>query len=216
VVDSGSSDDTVAIARAAGARVVETDWPGHVAQKNRAFALARGEWVLSIDADERVSPALRDAIVRALAEPCCPDGFRVARLNCWLGHPLRHGHWYPDRRVRLARRERARWSGEDLHDILEVEGPVREIAGDIEHTPYRNLGEHLATIDRYSAIGAVSARSAGRRATLLDLAFRPFWHFFSGYVLRLGVLDGLPGLTVASLGALQTYLKWSRLRGAIP
>ena len=108
VLDSGSTDDTVARARALGARVVETDWPGHVAQKNRALDEARGDWVLSLDADERVTTELRAAIVAAMGAPTA-DGFRVARRNHWLGHRLTHGHWYPDRRVRLARRSRARW-----------------------------------------------------------------------------------------------------------
>lgn len=209
VVDAGSTDGTPDVARQLGARVVETDWPGHVAQKNRAFALAKGDWILSIDADERVTPELRDAVVTAIGGAAAA-GFRMARRNHWLGHALRHGHWYPDRRVRLVRRGHGRWEGDDPHDVLAVDGPVADIAGDIDHFPYRSLSEHLATIDRYSAISAASVR---RRATLLDVAVRPPWHFFSGYVLRLGVLDGVPGLVVASLGALHTLLKWSRARG---
>jgi glycosyltransferase involved in cell wall biosynthesis len=204
VVDSGSRDDTVARARALGARVIETDWPGHVAQKARAWALAEGDWVLSIDADERVSPPLRDAIVGALAHPG-GDGFRFARRNHWLGHRLAHGHWYPDRRVRLARRDRARWVGADPHDVLAVDGVVIDLPGDLDHHPYRSLGEHLATIDRYSAIAA-------RRGSWFDILARPPWHFFSGYVLRRGFLDGVPGLVVATLGAVHTLLKWARAR----
>ncbi len=204
VLDSGSRDDTVARARALGARVIETDWPGHVAQKNRALAEARGDWILSIDADERVTEPLRAAILAALAAPAA-DGYRVARRNWWLGHRLAHGHWYPDRRVRLARRDRARWGGEDPHDVLIVDGRVADLPGDLDHHPYRSLAEHLATIERYSAIGA-------RRGSWLDVLVRPGWHFFRGYVLRRGFLDGVPGLVVASLGALHTLLKWSRPR----
>lgn len=204
VVDGGSRDDTVARARALGARVVEADWPGHVAQKTRAWGLARGDWVLSLDADERVSDALRDAILGALKAPVA-DGFRVRRLNVWLGHPLRHGHWYPDARVRLARRDRARWGGEDPHDVLIVDGGVVDLHADLVHHPYRDLGEHLATIGRYTAIQA-------RRGSWLDLLVRPPWHFFVGYVLRRGFLDGVPGLVVAALGAVHVLLKWSRGR----
>lgn len=204
VLDAGSADDTVARARALGARVIQTDWPGHVAQKNRALAEAQGDWILAIDADERVTDTLRASILSALQEPLA-DGFRMARRNHWLGHRLAHGLWYPDRRVRLARRERARWAGDDPHDFLEVRGTVLELAGDLDHHPYRSLAEHLATIDRYSTIGA-------RRGSWVDIVVRPPWHFFRGYVLRRGFLDGAPGLVVAALGALYTLLKWSRAR----
>lgn len=202
VLDSGSADDTAARARALGARVVETDWPGHVAQKNRAWRMAEGDWVLSLDADERVGDALRDAILAALRSPAA-DGYRVRRRNHWLGHTLRHGHWYPDRRVRLARKERARWAGEDPHDALVVDGPVADLDADLEHVPYRDLGEHLATIDRYTAMQA-------RRGSPVDILGRPAWHFFVGYVIKGGFRDGVPGLLVAALGALHTLLKWSR------
>ncbi|MDP2312127.1 MAG: glycosyltransferase family 2 protein [Pseudomonadota bacterium] len=204
VVDSGSRDDTVAKARALGARVVETDWPGHVAQKNRALAEARGDWVLAIDADERVTPELRASIEAALRAPAA-DGFRVPRRNHWLGHRLAHGFWYPDRRVRLARRDRARWEGDDPHDVLGVDGSVVDLAGDLDHHPYRSLAEHLSTVDRYSAIAA-------RRGTWVDILVRPPWHFFAAYVLRRGFLDGAPGLVVAALGSVYTLLKWARWR----
>jgi glycosyltransferase involved in cell wall biosynthesis len=204
VLDSGSRDDTVARARALGARVVETDWPGHVAQKNRAFAEAKGDWLLSIDADERVTDPLRESLLAFLAAPA-GDGASVARRNHWLGHPLRHGRWYPDRRVRLARRGKGRWTGNDPHDTLSVDGVVTPLTGDLEHHPYRNLGEHLSTIDRYSALDA-------RDGTWFDILVRPPWHFVSAWLLRGGVRDGLPGLAVAVLGALYTFLKWSRRR----
>jgi glycosyltransferase involved in cell wall biosynthesis len=202
VLDSGSTDGTVARAEALGARVVRTDWPGFVAQKNRALLEARGDWILSIDADERVTPALREGILSALRAPSAA-GYRVPRRNHWLGHALAHGHWYPDTKLRLARRERARWVGEDPHDRMEVDGPVADLAGDLDHVPYRSLAEHLATIDRYSALGA-------RRGGPIDIVGRPFWHFFSGYVLRLGFLDGVPGLVVHALGAVHVLLRWSR------
>jgi glycosyltransferase involved in cell wall biosynthesis len=204
VLDSGSTDDTVARARALGARVVRTDWPGHVAQKNRALAEARGDWVLAIDADERVTEPLRAAILSAVGAPAA-DGYRMARRNWWLGKRLAHGHWYPDARVRLARRNAARWGGQDPHDVLIVDGVVADLAGDLDHLPYRSLAEHLATIDRYSAIDA-------RAGSWLDILARPPWHFFHGYVLRRGFLDGAPGLVVAALGAVYTLLKWSRRR----
>jgi glycosyltransferase involved in cell wall biosynthesis len=204
VLDSGSTDDTVARARALGARVIQTDWPGHVAQKNRALAEARGDWILALDADERVTDTLRMSIVAALRAPAA-DGFRVARRNHWLGHRLAHGSWYPDRRIRLARREHARWGGDDPHDVLIVAGTVRDLDGDLDHHPYRSLAEHLATIDRYSTIAA-------RRGSWVDILVRPPWSFVRAYVVRRGFLDGVPGLVVAALGAVYTLLKWARVR----
>ncbi len=212
VVDSGSTDGTVALARRLGARVIEADWPGHVAQKNRAWAEAQGDWVLSIDADEAVSVPLAAAIQAALAAPAA-DGYRFARLNIWLGHPLRHGRWYPDRRVRMARKAAGRWGGEDPHDHLVVDGVVADLDGDLDHVPYRSLGEHLATIDRYARISADGLRARGVRAGWGDLLVRPPWHFVRAFILAAGFRDGVPGLVVAALGAVYTLLKWARVRG---
>lgn len=206
VLDSGSTDATVARAEAAGARVVRTDWPGFVAQKNRGLALASGDWVLSIDADEVVDDTLRAAVIAALAAPAA-DGFVVRRRTIWLGHRLRHGFAWPDPRLRLVRKAVARWGGVDPHDRLDVTGRLGELPGELVHTPYRDLGEHLATIDRYTALDA-------RAGSWLDVLVRPPWHFFRAYVLKLGVLDGVPGLVFAALGALYVLLKWTRGRGA--
>jgi glycosyltransferase involved in cell wall biosynthesis len=209
VLDSGSRDGTQAVARGLGARVIETDWPGHVAQKNRALGEARHPWVLSIDADERVSPALASSIAEALAREPVVAGFELARRNHWLGKPMRAGGWYPDRRLRLARRDAARWVGVDPHDRLEVDGPTARLAGDLLHHPYRDLGEHLATIDRYTRRFAEVSTA---RARWWDLVFRPPWRFVRGYLLQAGFLDGRAGLTVAWLGARYTATKWWRLR----
>jgi glycosyltransferase involved in cell wall biosynthesis len=211
VLDSGSVDETVARARELGARVVETDWPGHVAQKNRGLREARHPWVLSIDADERVSSTLARAIERALAEEPEAAGFAVCRRNHWLGQPLRAGGWYPDRRLRLVRRAQARWVGEDPHDRLEVDGPVERLPGDLDHHPYRDLAEHLATIDRYTARFVEVTRS---RARWWDPLLRPPWRFLRGYLLQGGFIDGRAGLAVAWLGARYTATKWARLRRA--
>jgi glycosyltransferase involved in cell wall biosynthesis len=212
VLDSGSSDDTVAVARALGARVEETGWPGHVAQKNRALERARHDWVLSIDADERVGPELAAAIQAVMAAGPDAAGFAVSRLSTYLGAELRHGTWYPDRRVRLFDRRCARWGGRDPHDTVEVDGPVATLGGDLLHTPYRNLGEHLETIDRYTATSAAGLRADGVRAHALDLLLRPPLHFVKAYLLKAGFLDGARGLLVASLGAVYVLLKWVRVR----
>jgi len=212
VVDSGSTDATRAVARAHGARWIRADWPGHVAQKNRALRLARQPWVLSLDADEWLEASAQQAIHSVLASPP-PDvsGCRLARCNRWMGRPIRHGRWYPDRKVRLVRRGAARWVGHDPHDQLEVQGRVVDLTGDIGHVPYRSFAEHLGTIDRYTATSARTLHAAGVRARRPDPAVRASLRFVDAYLLRRGFLDGPHGLALAALGAGYTALKWRRL-----
>jgi glycosyltransferase involved in cell wall biosynthesis len=211
VLDSGSSDNTVRVANGAGARVVSTDWPGHVAQKNRALALATQPWVLSLDADERLSPEAAVSLRRAMLNPGDAMGFRFPRLSTWLGHPIRHGRWYPDRKLRVVRRGRGTWVGDNPHDSLTCDGPTQLLEGDLLHHPYRDLGEHLDTIDRYTRISAQTLHSRGRRAQVWDVGLRAPLHFVDAYLLRRGFLDGGAGLAVAGLGAVYSGLKWSRL-----
>lgn len=208
VLDSGSTDRTVALAEASGARVIRTDWPGYVAQKNRALAEARGDWILSVDADEIVDLTLATAIIEVTREGRPPAAYALTRREVWLGHALRGGHWRPRPHARLVHRElvaqgHARWTGEDPHDRLTTDLRAAVLAGHLVHTPYRDLGEHFRTIDRYTAL---QARDAG----VVTAGFRALWHFVSGYLLRAGWRDGAPGLVVALLGGLHTFLKWSR------
>ncbi len=211
VLDSGSTDGTPELARALGARVIETDWPGYVAQKNRALEQVRNRWVLSIDADERVSPELALEIQRALAVEPAVGAFSIRRLSYWEGAPLRFGLWGHDRKIRLVRREQARWEGRDPHDQLVAEGPVTRLRGALHHHPYRDLAEHLSTIDRYTRLASERLAAEGARAHWWDLVFRPPLHFVNAILLRAGFLDGVRGLCVAALGALYVLLKWSRL-----
>lgn len=211
VLDSGSTDGTVALARAAGARVLETDWQGHVVQKERALQATRHPWVLSIDADERVSDELREAILAALADPGERVAFSMPRLSTWGGAPLRHGTWYPDRRIRLFRRDRARWAGVDPHDHVVVEGPVGELSSPLIHHPYRSLAEHLRTIEAYTARQAAGLLERRVRARWWDVLLRPPLHLVKAVLLRVAFLDGPRGLVVAGLGALNVLLKWGRV-----
>jgi len=211
VLDSGSTDGTPELAERLGARVLRTDWPGHVAQKSRALAEVRHDWVLSIDADERVSPELATAIQAALEREPAVVGYAMRRLSWWEGAPMRHGLWGRERKIRLFRRDRARWVGRDPHDRVQLDGPAGTLRGDLHHHPYRDLGEHLATIDRYTALSAARMDEEGVRARWWDLAFRPPLHFVNGILLRGGFLDGVRGLCVAALGALYVLLKWARL-----
>jgi glycosyltransferase involved in cell wall biosynthesis len=212
VVDSHSTDRTRDIAAAAGARVIERDWPGHVAQKDFAVRQARHDWVLCIDADERVSPELAKEIVE-LRDAGFPDraGWEVLRVSEYLGRWIRHGTWYPDPKLRLFDRRRGRWGGRDPHDRVEIDGPRGRLRGELLHHPYRNLEEHLATIDRYTTIMAGQLHEAGRRARLRDLVLRPPARFFVYYVVRGGWRDGWRGLLMAYLAAHYVRMKYAKL-----
>lgn len=213
VLDSGSTDDTVRIAGAAGARVVETDWPGYVAQKNRGADEAAHDWILSIDADEQVDDDLRRAIERIRA-----DGFLGARVYAVrrkvraYGRWIRHGGWYPEWRPRLYHRAHAQWEGPEPHERLVGDGPVVRIEqGDLEHRTYRDLRDHATRQARYAALWAADRYERGRRAGVLSLLFRPAFRFLRMYVLRLGFLDGVPGLIVAAMEAHGVFLKYAGL-----
>jgi glycosyltransferase involved in cell wall biosynthesis len=212
VVDSGSTDRTVAIARERGARVMVRDWPGYVAQKNFALDQVTTDWVLCLDADERVSPRLAEQIQRALAAaPAALAGYRMPRKTFYLGRWIMHGGWYPDWKVRLVRRGRARWGGIDPHDRLEPEGPVGTLAGDLEHRTYRDIKDHLRTIDRFTSVAAGEAHARGRGGALAGMLFNAPAKFVKMYVLKAGFLDGQPGFIVAVLGSYYVFLKYAKL-----
>lgn len=211
VVDCGSRDDTVAIARAHGARTVERGWPGYVAQKNYAATLARNDWILSLDADERVTPALAAEIRSLLAsEPPCA-GYRVPRVTFHLGRWIRTTDFYPDLQTRLYDRRRARWQGRHVHESVVVDGATGRLQGELEHYSYRNLDDHLERIQRYSTLAARQMYESGRRAGVLDLLLHPPAAFLRNYILRRGFLDGSVGLTLSLVNAYSVFLKFARL-----
>jgi glycosyltransferase involved in cell wall biosynthesis len=212
VVDSHSRDRTREVAAGRGARVIERDWPGHVAQKEFAIRAARNDWVLCVDADERVSPELAREIV-ALRDAGFPGhaGWRFPRLSSYLGAWVRRGTWYPDHQLRLFDRRRGRWTGHNPHDRVELEGPPGTLAGRLEHHPYRDLAEHLETIDRYTTTMAEGLRARGRRASALDLVLRPPVRFLRFYVWRGGFRLGWRGLLLAYLAAHYVRLKYAKL-----
>lgn len=215
VVDSHSTDATREIARAAGARVIERDWPGHAAQKEFAVRAARNEWVLCIDADERLSADLQ-AEVQELAASGFPGavGWSVPRVSAYLGRWIRHGTWYPDRSVRLFDRRRGRFVSNpryDLHERVVLDGPCGTLRSDLLHLPYRSLSDHLRTIDRYTTIMAEGMSQRGKRARVRDIVLRPCGHFFKFFILRAGFLDGWRGLLLAYLDAHYARLKYAKL-----
>ena len=211
VVDSHSTDRTREIAAEFGAKVIERDWPGHVEQKNFALDQAEHDWVLCLDADERVSPELRASLLAALERGDLPDGFEMARRTWYLGRWIRHGGWYPDRKLRLFRRSKARWGGTNPHDHVKTDGRVERLDGDLLHYSYRSLSDHLKTIDFFTTIAAREKHARGRRAGLLDLVGRPAWKLLRMYVLKAGFLDGVAGLVFAVTGAYYVFLKYAKL-----
>ena len=216
VVDSGSTDGTVQIARAAGARVILRPWEGHIRQKNFAADQCAGPWILGIDADERVTSELRASIQREMENPRY-EAYRVARLCWFMGRWIRHGGWYPDAKVRLWKQGAGRWGGYDPHDDVKVAGPVGRLDGDLQHYVYRDVQHNLETIARYSSILARELHERGRRAHLWDLVLRPPLVFFKKLILRHSFLDGIPGLVIATTSAFSVYAKyaklWERQRG---
>ncbi len=203
VVDSYSNDATVAIAQAAGARVLQRPFDGFRSQKHYAVEQAAHDWVLCLDADERVSPELQAAIEAARTRGFeGAAGYRFARLSDYFGKFLRHGNAYPDRVLRLFDRRRGGWRGKrEIHEAASVDGNVQTLSGDLIHFPYRSLEQQLLKTQRYARMMAEHDFARGKRATLSKLILAPAWRFWRGYVLRAGFLDGWHGLIYAYVRA---------------
>lgn len=214
ILDDRTTDDSALIAQRAGARLERHTWKGHVAQKNIALAAARYDWVLALDADEEVSPELRVALLawREHGGDAAMAGYVVARRSQYLGRWIRHGGWYPDAKLRLADRRRARWTGLDPHDRLAAEGATGCLAGDLLHDTYASVADHLARSESYSSIAAAALFAVGRRASWADILLRPPWRFVQSYVLRAGFLDGYPGFVIAAVGSMGVLAKYLKLR----
>jgi glycosyltransferase involved in cell wall biosynthesis len=217
VVDAESEDKTVAIAQEFTDRVVVRPWPGYAAQKNNALDLATGEWALSLDADEIVSPELAAEIRRVLASNGPADGYAVPRRNMFWERWVRHGGLYPDWQVRLFRRARGRFVARAVHESVSVEGRVERLAGHLEHHSYRDVSDFLARADRYATLAAEEAVAQGRRVGVADLVLRPLGRFLAMYVVRGGFLDGWRGFLLATLYAYYVLIRsakiWERTKG---
>lgn len=216
VIDSHSTDDTVAIARAHSARVEVRDWPGYGAQKNYAADVASNEWILSIDADERVTPELA-ADIRAVLHSATPaPGYRMPRVTWYLGRWIRSTDWYPDYQLRLYDRRAGRWSGRPVHESVELAGGAAPglLGHELQHYAYRDISHHLATIDTYTTLAAAQWRAAGRRATAPGALAHAAFALFRNYVLRGGFRDGAAGLIVSVLNSYYVFLKFAKLWAA--
>lgn len=212
VVDSHSSDRTVEIARAAQAPVVviERDWPGYVAQKNFAAGQASHDWILSLDADERVTPQLAAEIKRVIESPA-DAAYQLPRVTWHLGRWIRGTDWYPDYQTRLYDRRRARWTGTYVHEAVDVDGTRGRLHGDLQHFAYRDVADHLETIDRYTTYASQQMFESGRRAGLWQLALHGPIAFVRNYVLKGGFRLGAAGLIVSAMNGYYVFLKYAKL-----
>lgn len=210
VVDSGSTDGTIALAEGAGARVIRQDWLGYGPQKQFAVEQAKHDWVLCLDADERVTPELRASIEQALAAPR-HAAYRFPRCNRFLGRYLRHGEGYPDWSLRLFDRRTARWSDDPVHEKVVAQSEVGVLAGDLLHDSAETLASYLAKQNRYTTLAAEAALAAGKRAGFAKLFFSPLVRFIKFYLLRQGFRDGLPGLIHIAIGCSNSFIKYAKM-----
>jgi len=210
VVDAASTDATLEIATRRGARVVQREWLGFGRQKQFAVEQAKHDWVLCLDADERVSRELAASIQAVLAAPAAPV-FRMPRRNRFLGRWLAHGEGYPDWSPRLFNRLNARWSDDLVHEKVLYSVTPGTLKGDLLHDPGDDLSAYLERQNRYTTLAARQAYDLGRSAGVLHLLLSPVVRFFKFYVLRLGFLDGVPGLLHISIGCMNSYLKYAKL-----
>ena len=210
VVDSGSSDATVDVARQHGARVVAQRWLGYGPQKRFAADQAKHEWILSLDADERLTDELAESIRRTLEAPR-HAAYEFARRNRFWGRWLKHGEGYPDWTIRLFDRGRANWSDDTVHEKVIARGSVARLAGDLLHESEQGLANYLAKQNRYTTLAAEQLHAQGRRSSIAKMVLGPPVRFVKFYFIRLGLLDGVPGLVHILIGCFNTFAKQAKL-----
>ena len=210
VVDSASTDATREVAARHGARIVECEWRGFGPQKRFAVSQASHDWVLCVDADERVSPELAASVAAALAGPVSTV-YRMPRCNRFLGRWLRHGEGYPDWSPRLFDRRSAQWSEDSVHEKVLYSATPGVLAGDLLHESAEDLAQYLEKQNRYTTLAAKQLYDAGRDAGFVELVFSPAVRFLKFYVLRLGMLDGIAGLVHIAIGCMNSHMKYAKL-----
>jgi glycosyltransferase involved in cell wall biosynthesis len=212
IVDTNSSDRTLVIAQKYGVMIAQpSDWPGFGPQKNRALDLATGDWVLSLDADERLTPALRSEVLTAIHHSAQIDCFAIPRLSWYCGRFIRHSGWSPDYVDRLFKRGTARFSDDLVHERLIPEGAVAKLENPMLHYSFRNFSQVLSKIDRYSSASAEQAYSRGKRSSPCKAILHGFWAFFKTYVLKAGFLDGKHGLALAISNGEGSYYRYMKI-----
>jgi len=211
VVDCGSTDGTVDLARGTGAVVLCREWSGYVDQKNFAAERASHDWIFSLDADERITPALAAEVRALLAMEPPMRGYRLPRVTYHLGRWVRTTDFYPDYQTRLYDRRAARWRGKYVHESVTVDGPVGQLRHELEHYSFRNLRDQLDRINHYTTLAARQMYESGRRSSPLHLLVHPSAAFLRNYLLRRGILDGTAGLMISLMNAYSVFLKFAKL-----
>jgi glycosyltransferase involved in cell wall biosynthesis len=212
VVDAESRDRTVATARKLGAKVLVRKWKGYADQKNWAFGKVHGDWILSLDADEELTPELAGEIEKTMTEaPSVVDGFFIKRRAFFLGKWIRHCGWWPDTQLRLIRRGRGQFSNRPVHEGLEVKGQTQTLQASMNHYTYDSIAQYLEKMERYSDLFVQSAPAKKRNFWLAYLLFQPSWVFLRMYLFKLGFLDGWRGLQVCWLSSYHEYVKYAKL-----
>ena len=212
VVDSMSSDATVELSKRFTDKVFKKEWQGHVSQKNYALQFAQNEWVLCLDADERVSPELREEIEHHLSsDNQAVDGYFFPRHSYYLGRWINHGGWYPDYKLRLFKKSKGYWGGKDPHDKVMLDGVTACLTSDLLHYVYRNLSHQLQTVDSFSSITASILHGEGESFSVASLIFRPAGKFLGTYCIKRGFMDGLPGFIIAVSSSFYVFLRYAKL-----
>ncbi len=211
VVDSGSSDNTVELCRSRAARVIHHDWHGYVLQKQFALEMAQGEWVLNLDADEALSEEAAGEILTAIRSAGSDiGGFSMPRLSRYLKRWVRHGGWYPDRKMRLVRRGHGRWVGDGLHEKLLVTGTVKRLEHPILHYVYRDISDQVSTINRFSTVSADCRKASASKGYVLLGVLHAIGKFLECALWKRGILDGVPGIVIAVNSAFYVFLKHAK------
>lgn len=214
VVDSGSTDNTEAICKEKGARFFYNKWEGYIEQKNFANDLAEHKYILSIDADEALSEQLRNSILEA-KDSLEADGYEMNRLTNYCGKWIRHGGWYPDRKLRLFHRDKFEWGGEKIHEAMVMKEPnahIEGLSGDLLHYSYYNISQHIAQANHFTNMTAELAVEKGKRSGMIKIIFSPAVKFIRDYIFKLGFLDGYYGYIVCRISAQATFMKYSKIR----
>lgn len=212
VVDSFSTDRTVEICQRYGAKVYQHSWPGHIEQKNRALGYATNDWVLCLDADERLSPELSMWMRGTFASmKNRVDGYFFPRRTFYLGRWITHGGWYPDYKLRLFRKSKGFWAGVNPHDRVVLSGQTQHVKLDILHYSYKNIADHLRKINAYTTTLAQAKWEEGKKSGFFLMMGVTLFKFFKAFILKRGFLDGVPGFIVAVLGAYYEFLKYAKL-----
>lgn len=212
VLDSFSTDRTIEICRAYTDKIFQHEWLGYIGQRNLIRSMATHSWVLFLDADEEVSDALREEIQHEMEiNKEAYVGYRFPRCVYYLGRWIRYGEWYPDIKLRLFRKDLGYSVGEEPHDQVVVNGPVKKLNNPLWHYTYANLHEHLETVNRFSGISAQAKYEAGYRFRATDFMFRPFFRFLKAFILKRGFMDGRRGLLIATISAFGVAMKYAKV-----